>query len=247
VLEYPRSGVHTSLPDPVFRRVLAGLAMGLTAMAIIYSPWGKRSGAHMNPSVTLAFLSLGRIRGADAIFFIVAQFVGSTLGVLVVLAMLGAAFSAPPVSYAATLPGSGVAAAFIAEVMISAALMFVILLMQAAQRAAPFTGVVAGILVATYISLEAPLSGMSMNPARSFASAAPGGMWQHLWIYFAAPIVGMVAAAQLFRYTSLRAACAKLVHPEDVRCIHCGYEPPPSTRGRRPGPAVHEVLGDRKE
>jgi aquaporin Z len=228
LLEYPGSPLHRVLADPGVRRGLAGLTMGLTAIAIIYSPWGKRSGAHMNPAVTLAFLSLGRVRRADAVFFVLAQFVGGVAGVLVVLALFGAAFSAPPVSYAATVPGEGGAAiAFAAEFLISAALIFVILRMQASSRAAPFTGVVAGCLVASYISLEAPLSGMSMNPARTFASAAPGLMWQHLWIYFTAPVAGMLAAAQLYRLLFHSVGCAKLVHPDDIRCIHCGYEPPP--------------------
>jgi aquaporin Z len=227
LLEYPGSSTHAALPDPNLRRLLAGLAMGLTAIALIYSPWGKRSGAHMNPAVTLAFLSLGRMRRWDAVFFIVAQFIGGTLGVLLVLAVLGPAFAAPPVNYAATVPGpSGQAIAFIAELTISAGMMGMILAVSGSRRAAPLTGVVAGCLVASYIILEAPLSGMSMNPARSFASTAPGLMWRSLWIYFTAPVAGMLAGAQLYRLTRNRVACAKLVHPPNVRCIHCGYEPP---------------------
>jgi len=226
LLEYPRSPVHKSFADPALRRVLAGLAMGLTAIGITYSPWGKRSGAHMNPSVTLAFLSLGKVHGVDALFFILAQFAGGALGILFVLALFGPAFSAPPVSYAATVPGaSGAGIAFIAELGISAGLIFVVLLTLSSARAAPFTGVVAGCLVATFISLEAPLSGMSMNPARSLASAAPGLMLQHMWIYFTAPVVGMLVGAQLYRFSFHRVACAKLMHTNDVRCIHCGYDP----------------------
>src|ERR1700739_1425897 len=141
LLEYPGSALHRSLADPGLRRALAGVAMGLTAVAIIYSPWGKRSGAHMNPSVTLAFLSLGKVHGVDALFFVLAQFVGGVAGVLVVLALFGAAFSAPPVSYAATVPGGGGAGiAFAAEFLISAGLIFVILRMPGSGRAAPFHG-----------------------------------------------------------------------------------------------------------
>jgi len=67
------SPVSRALPDPMLRNVVAGIAMGLTAIAIIHSAWGKRSGAHMNPAVTLAFLRLGKVRGWDALFFIIAQ------------------------------------------------------------------------------------------------------------------------------------------------------------------------------
>jgi aquaporin Z len=90
---------------------------------------------------------------------------------------------------------------------------------------ASWTGYFAGGLVATYIALEAPWSGMSINPARSFASAAPAGVWHGLWIYFVAPTLGMLSAAQIHARRRGRAGCAKLLHPDDVRCIHCGYEP----------------------
>ncbi|MCC7412418.1 MAG: aquaporin [Gammaproteobacteria bacterium] len=229
LLEYPGSPVHVLVPDPVLRRVLIGVAMGLTAIALIYSPWGQRSGAHMNPAVTLGFLRLGKIRGWDAAFFISAQFFGGTLGVLTVTAVLREAFAAPPVRYVATLPGSGGAGiAFAAELVISALMMATVLTVSNSVRWARLTGVCAGILVAIWISLEAPLSGMSMNPARSFASALPGGLWASLWVYLTAPVLGMQLGAGA--YVALRgraaAGCAKLLHPADQRCIHCGYEPP---------------------
>src|SRR3974390_2665482 len=80
-LEYPGSPLHALLPQPGVRRTVAGVAMGLTAIALIYSPWGKRSGAHMNPSVTMAFWTLGPVHAWDAVFYIAAQFLGGTLGV----------------------------------------------------------------------------------------------------------------------------------------------------------------------
>ncbi len=79
--------------------------MGLTAIALIHSGWGKRSGAHMNPAVTLTFLRLGKIRPWDALFFVTAQIFGGIAGVLLVVAVFGHAFTDPPVSYAATQPG----------------------------------------------------------------------------------------------------------------------------------------------
>ena len=73
------------LHDRDLQRVFTGICMGLTAIALIHSPWGKRSGAHMNPAVTLTFLRLGHIAPWDAAFYIAAQFIGGTLGVLLVL------------------------------------------------------------------------------------------------------------------------------------------------------------------
>ena len=106
LLGYPGSPLHQALPDPTVRRVLAGMAMGLTAIALIYSRWGQRSGAHMNPAVTLSFLRLGKVRRWDALFYIVAQFAGGVLGVLLVAALCRAAFTEPPVAYVATRPGA---------------------------------------------------------------------------------------------------------------------------------------------
>jgi aquaporin Z len=224
LLEHPGYWLHQQIGDPLLRRALTGLAMGLTAWALIRSPWGQRSGAHMNPSVTLAFMSLGKVRGWDACFYIVAQFVGGTLGVLLVFGVFGTAFSAAPVLYIATLPGNaGTTVAFIAECGISAGMIVAVLTVANSLRFSRHTGVIAGLLVALYITVEAPLSGMSMNPARSFASAAPAGLWQSLWLYFTAPVIGMVGGAQLFR--SRRAPCAKLLHPAHIRCIHCGHRP----------------------
>ena len=97
-IDSPRSPLQEWLPDADLRRVLGGVAMGLTAIALIYSPWGKRSGAHMNPAVTLAFLALGKIKPRDAAFYSLAQFAGGLVGVMLVAGLFGDAFTAPPVS-----------------------------------------------------------------------------------------------------------------------------------------------------
>ena len=236
LLGAPASPVHRALPDPMWRNAVAGIAMGLTAIALIHSGWGKRSGAHMNPAVTLTFLRLGKIHPWDALFFVTAQVLGGLSGVLLVAVLAGHAFSGPPVSYAATLPGpSGPAAAFAAEFAISAILMLTVLSLSAFTRLASFTGLIVGCLVAAYITFESPLSGMSMNPARSLASAAPGMQWRHLWIYLTAPLLGMLSGAQLFLMFAgaRRVLCAKLLHPLGVPCIHCGYQPSQAPRGER--------------
>jgi len=226
LFEHPSSPVHAAIGDSDLRRVLIGICMGLTAICLIYSPWGKRSGAHMNPAVTLTFLQLGKVARVDAFFYVLAQFTGGVAGVLLVTALAGSAFTAPPVNSVITLPvpPHGIAAALLAEVVIAFGMMLMVLMVSNSKLAA-YTGLFAGLLVATYISLEAPYSGMSINPARSFASAAPAGMWQLLWIYFVAPPLGMLAAAQLYCAFNGHVGCAKLQHPDDVRCIHCGYEP----------------------
>jgi aquaporin Z len=228
LVETPGGWLATRLDDATLRRALIGLAMGLTAVALIYSPWGQRSGAHMNPAVTLAFWRLGKVRGIDALAYVIAQFAGGALGLFAAAALLGQALAAPPVSWVVTVPGAaGPGVAFAAEAAISALLMLVVLVASNRPALAPWTGGSAGVLVALYITFEAPLSGMSMNPARSFASALPAATWTHLWIYFVAPVAGMLAAASVYAAMAGRDGvhCGKLLHPADQRCIHCGYEP----------------------
>jgi aquaporin Z len=227
LLEHPLSPVHGAIPNPWLRRVCMGAAMGLTAIAIVYSPWGQQSGAHVNPSLTLVFARLGKVAPWDAVFYACAQFAGGLAGITVAAAVLGSHLGHPTIRYVATVPGvAGPGVAFVAEVAISFGLMTVVLFATNTPRLAPFTGIFAGALVATYITFEAPLSGMSMNPARSFASAVPASLWGTLWLYFTAPPVGMLAAAEVYlRLGRARPVfCAKLHHQNRRRCIfRCGY------------------------
>lgn len=219
---------RTVLAGQALHRMLIGVLMGVTAVALIHSPWGRRSGAHMNPAVTLAFLSLGRVATWDALFYAIAQCVGGLLGVLMLWLLLGDAFARPPVQFITTVPGpAGAGIAFAAEFSISFLLMLSILLVMSHARLARHTGLVAGVLVACFIALEAPLSGMSMNPARTLASALPSGMWTSIWIYCSAPVLGMWLATRAYlAIGAARAAgCAKLRHSADLPCIHCGYVP----------------------
>lgn len=120
LIEHPASPVYAALPGPFARRALIGLAMGLTAIALIYSPWGQRSGAHVNPAVTLTFLCLGKVMPWDAAFYIAAQFIGGVRGVLVSKLLLGAILAHPSVSYVTTVVGpTGVGVAFFAEAAIA--------------------------------------------------------------------------------------------------------------------------------
>lgn len=223
--EYPGSQIHQLITSGPARRLLGGLAMGLTAIAIIYSPWGKQSGAHINPSTTLTFYRLGKIHGWDALFYICAQFFGSAIAVGIVSAMIPSYVAHPGVRYVVTVPGAvGAPIAFAAELVISFLLMTVVLGSSNSARLSSYTGLFAGLLIATYITLEAPISGMSMNPARTFGSAISANVWTAIWIYFTAPPIGMLAAAELYlwRHGRLAAKCCKYHHNNSKRCIFCG-------------------------
>lgn len=226
LLEHPGSAARAALPDPLARRALIGLAMGTTAIGLVYSPWGRRSGAHFNPSVTLTYLRLGKIEPRDALGYVLAQCAGGALGVLLGALLLDGRAGHPAVAYAATLPGpAGPAVAFAAEVTISFVLMSVVLRLSNGDHAR-LTGLACGVLVAACITFEAPLSGMSMNPARSLASALFDGRLSQLWIYGIAPPLGMLAAAELHRSRrgATRVLCAKLHHDRASPCIfRCSF------------------------
>jgi aquaporin Z len=220
VLHHPESPVIGFIPSEFTRRMLTGIAMGGTAIALVFSPLGQRSGAHFNPAVTLTFWGLGKMKNLDAVFYIVAQFIGGIAGVFVVTLFAHDAVSHPTVNYAATLPGmQGIIVAFIAEFVIAFVLMSVVLRVSNTPHLARYTGLFAGALVATYITLEAPLSGMSMNPARSFGSAFVGHLWTGLWIYFIAPVLAMQLAAVLYIRGKRTVYCAKFHHYNRHRCI----------------------------
>jgi aquaporin Z len=222
VLEHPSSPVRQALPDPLVRRALMGAAMGLTAASLIYSPWGRRSGAHFNPAVTLTFLRLGKVPGRDAAFYVAAQFAGGVLGLAGAARLLRPWIADGAVNYVATLPGpGGDIVAFLAELAISFLLMFTVLTVSNRARLTRFTGLVAASLVACFITFEAPLSGMSMNPARTFGPSLVGGISRGLWLYFVAPPLGMLAAAELYTRVKGQVAihCARLHHVGP--CIFC--------------------------
>jgi aquaporin Z len=199
-----------------------GLAMGVTAVGIIYSPWGQRSGAHMNPAVTLTFFRLGKVAPLDAAGYVIAQFVGGVAGVALCVLLLGGLIADPSVNYVITTPGpGGDIVAFAAEAAMAFALMLVILTMSNRPQVARFTGLCAGCLVWAYITFEAPLSGMSINPARTFGSAMVAGNFAGLWIYFTAPPLGMLLAAEVYARSAgaHRVMCAKLHHPHGPGCV----------------------------
>jgi aquaporin Z len=226
-VEVPLLPIFEGLP-PLARRMVEGVAIAGTAVGAIYSRWGRQSGAHFNPAVTLTFLALGKVRPWDAAFYAVSQVLGGLTGLLLAALLLGDAVRLPPTAWIATVPGeAGVAAAFLAELLCAFLLMSVVLALGGLPRVMRFTGLAAGALIFLYVVLEAPISGFSLNPARSFASALPSGVWTAFWIYLLAPPLGMLAAAALARALPRwrTMPCAKLVHDTATRCIHCGFRP----------------------
>lgn len=199
LLQYPRSPLAVWIKEPELKLVALGILMGIVIAIIVYSPWGQKSGAHINPAVTLAFWRLGKISSWDAVFYTIFQFAGGALAIQIVGMLIGAPFRHPSVAHVVTIPGaSGTARAFIAEFVISFILMLILLLATNSKKLEKLAGVFAGVLIALYLMLETPYSGMSLNPARTFASAFAARDWTGLWIYFAAAPLAMLLASQTF-------------------------------------------------
>ena len=203
VFHHPDSALARALsPQPWVQRMGVGLALGLLIAAMARSRWGKRSGAHFNPAVTLGFWQLGYISTADALWYGLAQFAGAVLAGLAMFELLLPWFSHPDIHYNTTTPidtAHGWALALGAEILISAALMLVLLWALHSRRLKPWAGALAGLALALFVVVEAPLSGMSLNPARTLGTAVAAGIGTHLWLYFLAPFGAMWGTAALYQ------------------------------------------------
>jgi aquaporin Z len=231
LIEHPSSPLRHLVASEFARRALVGFAMGVTALSLIYSPWGKRSGAVLNPAMTLAFVRLGRLPTRDALGYIVAQLAGGALGVWLCALAFPGVLSHPSVNYVVTAPGAhGVWAAWAGEFALAFSMLSVVSSVNRVSRLAPYTGCFAAALVALFITFEAPLSGMSLNPARTFASAVVAHSWQGFWIYATAPVAGALAAVELLRALDRghERWCGKLNHARNVACfLKCNCLEPP--------------------
>jgi aquaporin Z len=172
------------------------VTFGLIVMAMIYAV-GDVSGAHLNPAVTIGFWAVKRLSGRLVVPYIVSQTTGAMLASLLMRLMFG-----NRVYLGSTLPAGSPWQSFVLEAVLTALLMFVILCVSTGPKE---VGVMAGIAIGGIIGLEAmfagPISGASMNPARSLAPALVSGHLSHLWVYLFGPILGAVVAVPCWRLT----------------------------------------------
>lgn len=169
------------------------LSFAFVVIALIHA-LGHLSGAHINPAVTLAFWSSRRFPASQVLPYIVAQCVGAVAASLTLRSILG-----PVGALGATLPNVGTGAAFATEWLLSFILMFVIMAVATDDRVADgFAALAIGLTVGFCAMVGGPLTGASMNPARSLGPAVAGGPWTAHWIYWLAPGTGMVAAVLLY-------------------------------------------------
>ena len=209
------------------RSTLMGVVVASATFLIIRSPFGRRSGAHFNPALTVAYLSLRRIHRWDALSYVVAQFTGGIVGVFLAHQLFGTNLSDFPVRYVVTIPGrNGIPIAFVAELLTSFILMEVVLVATNHPRLAKFSPFFVASVTVFYYVFSTSISGYSVNPARSFSSALFAHIWQGIWLYFIGPSLGMLAAAALYKRVagSDRIYCAKVFHDLRSTCpFNCRF------------------------
>ena len=172
-----------------------GLVFGLIIMVMVYAT-GHLSGAHINPAVTLAFTLTRHFPARDAVAYVAGQLVGAVGGALVLLAV----WPDQPADLGSTVPSVGAGSAFVYELILTAFLMFVIMAVATDTRA---VGAAAAIAIGATVGLDAifggPVTGASMNPARSFGPALASGQWTDFWVYVAGPVSGAALGALAYQ------------------------------------------------
>jgi aquaporin Z len=193
VLIGPGTAMVNSYTNGAVGHVGVALAFGFVVIAMVYA-LGHLSGAHINPAVTIAFWSVRRFPSTEVLPYLLAQCTGAAAATLALRAALG-----PVGNLGATLPAVPLGAAFSIEWLLSFALMFVIMAVATDRRVADgFAPIAVGLSVGFCALMGGPLTGASMNPARSFGPALVGDLWQSHWIYWLAPITAMIAAARVY-------------------------------------------------
>ena len=218
------------LPNSSVHRLITGLMLAGSGPLIAISPLGKLSGAHLNPAVSLAFWMQGKMHQHDLVAYIVSQFLGAALGAgLVVLIWRERAAS---VHNGVTVPRVGypIWSVFLVEMGFTCLLVMAIFLFVSSHRLMHWTPLMTWLLVALIYWQAAPISGSSLNPARSFGPALVSWFWRDQWLYFLAPPSGALLAVVFFRSLSLvgihDVLTAKMFHAPRYRCIFKNVQAP---------------------
>lgn len=223
LLEYPGSPLQRTLliHYPLLRRTILGLVLGIYILLITL--WaGKKSGAHANSMISLAFYRLNKISLKDVCAYIIAQFAGAVLAVGLLSLFLHKCFGDPSSDYsrAKPQPPHGLMESFVTEFLISFIFVSAVLFSLTAKKLEKYAGAIMGLLIALFIIIELPYSGMSMNPARSFSGALAAGNWDGLWIYFVSPVMAMLLACELFL---MRQRNIQALDPQNRPIIHADH------------------------
>jgi aquaporin Z len=189
--------VVNDLTNNTITHVGVAIVFGAIVTAMIYS-FGKISGAHINPAVTIGFWLVHKITFKEVSYYVIAQLIGGLLASITLWLLFPG-----HLGLGATLPlNDNVMQSFVLEVILTLFLMLTIIQVSSNKDYHDFTGVAVGLVVMLEAMFAGPITGASMNPARSIAPALVSGQTQHLWLYIVAPILGAVIAIGLWKYFS---------------------------------------------
>ncbi len=218
-LASPLSPLSEAVPSGL-RLVLIGLTVGLTAAAVAVSPLGRRSGAHLNPAVTIGFWAHGQTHWHDLLGYTVAQFLGAALASVAFAAGTGPL--AVSIGYARTEPAIGGWAATGVELLLTCALVLTIFLMLSSRRTCRWTPTAVTLALVVIVPLGAPLTGPSLNPARSLGPGIVTGSFTDIWPYLTGPVLGALLAVAIFHLAAAgkKVVTAKLFHDPSYPSVH---------------------------
>lgn len=220
------------LPNSSARRLMTGLMLAGSGPLMAISPPGRLSGAHLNPAVSLAFWLQGKMHQHDLVGYMASQLLGAALGTG--LAVLIWRQRAASIHNGVTAPGIGypIWSVFLIEMGLTCLLVLAIFLFVSSQRLMHWTPLMTWILVALMYWLAAPISGSSLNPARSFGPALVSWFWRDQWVYYLASPSGALLAVVLFRQLRVvgihDVLTAKMFHAPRYRCIFKDVKAPQS-------------------
>jgi aquaporin Z len=214
------------IPNVSLRLLLNGLLFSGTGSLIAISPLGKLSGAHINPSLSLAFWLQGKMHRQDFMGYVIAQCLGAITGAFLLVRLWGS--YAASVDNGMTLPGANysLGMVFFAEVSMTFLLVLLIFGFVSSHRLLRWTPLITWIVVAGMVWLESPISGTSLNLARSLGPALLSERWNAQWIYAIAPFVGAAIAVAVFRFLERDVLTGKLFHVPHYRSIFKNVKAP---------------------
>ena len=217
------------VPNASVRLLINGLIFAGSGSLFAISPLGKLSGAHLNPCLSLAFWVQGKMHKQDFVGYIIAQFLGAIVGTWLAVIVWGR--YAASVNNGVTLPGAGYALwyVFLAEVVMTCLLVLSIFIFLSSHRLMLWTPIMTWLLVATMVWQGAPISGTSLNTARSIGPALITPIWQQQWLYCIAPPLGALLAVGVFQLITMgkrELLTGKLCHNPNYRCIFRNVEVP---------------------
>ncbi len=221
------SPVAHLLPATSPRLLLTGALFAGTGALVTVSPIGRRSGAHLNPAVTLGFWLTGHVHFHDLVGYVAGQLAGALVGAMALVAIWGR--TAASVRDGVTQPATGLGEprAAVIEALMTAALVLTILVFVSSTRTMRWTPLAVWAIVTVLVWQGAPYTGTSLNPARSLGPAAVAGDWHALWVYVAGPLTGAVLAVALNRLVlpDVIPLTAKLFHRPGDRPTTLGHFP----------------------